>query len=85
MGTSPGFRCGGLQLCVQWPPGDLTCLWAVKSGVTFQICRTSPSQTRRSLASLMFEDDRGRHGQVDFKRCHVDGQVELTNEGGRTW
>ncbi|CAB1112421.1 unnamed protein product [Ectocarpus sp. CCAP 1310/34] len=44
MGTAPGFRCGGLQLCVQWPPGDLTCLWAVKSGVTFQVkvfCRSA--------------------------------------------
>ncbi|CBN78124.1 RNA-dependent RNA polymerase 1 [Ectocarpus siliculosus] len=85
MGTAPGFSCGGLQLCVQWPPGDLTCLWVVKSGVTFQICRTSRSQKRGSLASLMFEDDRGRHGQVNFKRRHVDGEVELTNDGGRTW
>ncbi|CBJ34179.1 hypothetical protein Esi_1242_0002 [Ectocarpus siliculosus] len=33
----------------------------------------------------MFEDDRGRHGQVNFKRRHVDGEVELTNDGGRTW
>lgn len=37
MGTAPGFECGGLQLCAEWPPGELTCLWAAESEVTFQV------------------------------------------------
>ena len=38
MGTAPAFKCGGLQLCTEWPPGgELTCLWAVKSEVKFQV------------------------------------------------
>lgn len=37
MGTAPGFKCGAFQLCAEWPPGELTCLWAVTSEVTFQV------------------------------------------------
>ncbi len=37
MGTAPGFKCGGFQLCAEWPPGELTCLWAVESEVKFQV------------------------------------------------
>lgn len=37
MGVEPGFECGELQLCAEWPPGELTCLWAVKSDVKFQV------------------------------------------------
>eukprot|EP00752_Nemacystus_decipiens_P006552 g5899.t2 len=79
MGTAPGFTCGGLQLCAEWPPGELTCLWAVKSEVTFQVSRTS------SLASLKFKDERDMDGMADFKRRHVDGEVELANHAERTW
>lgn len=37
MGTAPGFQCGGFQLCAEWPPGELTCLWEKTSEVTFQV------------------------------------------------
>ena len=37
MGTAPGFKCGGFQLCAEWPPGELTCLWAATSDVKFQV------------------------------------------------
>lgn len=37
MGTQPGFACGELQLCAEWPPGELTCLWAVNLDVKFQV------------------------------------------------
>lgn len=46
MGIAPGFKCGGLQLCAEWPPGELTCLWAVTSDVTFQVPKIFGSSGR---------------------------------------
>lgn len=44
VGVEPGFKCGGFQLCAEWPPGELTCLWAVKSGLKFQVSRSIPAR-----------------------------------------
>lgn len=45
MGTARGFKCGGFQLCAEWPPGELTCLWAVQSDVTFQVYKKGVSHS----------------------------------------
>lgn len=41
VGSSPGFECLAFQLCAEWPPNELTCLWEATSGVSFQVscCR----------------------------------------------
>lgn len=43
LGISAEFKCRGLQLCAEWPPYELTCLWQSNSGVSLQVS-LSPSQ-----------------------------------------
>lgn len=55
MGIAPGFKCGGFQLCAEWPPGELTCLWAVTSEVKFQVKKVRfewRTLTSRCMVSL---------------------------------
>ena len=53
VGISPGFDCRSFQLCAEWPPGELTCLWEVSSCVSFQVSRcptAAVSLLKRDLA-----------------------------------
>lgn len=53
---SPGFGCLAFQLCAEWPPNELTCLWEATSRVSFQVrgwCFSADRLRPASVDSLL--------------------------------